>query len=1611
MKIAHIITEGRKRLVEGGNLSVNGHEAQHLDLKVTDRNFIVPVLNNLLLAINQGFKKQYKQDLWSPALLKSQEFLSGSSLHFFNVKGIPDETFVSKKPTVGDMDTMVDKTKEPQLQEFLTANQNKQIGPATLRGFKRGNEQFSSLWELQEPPIKIQIDFEFVAFENEKPTDWARFSHSSSWEDLQAGVKGVFHKWLIQSLAALTRKDFYLRKMVGRGKARQEEDVPTTDNMYSFAVSSKEGGGLRPKYEPVIDASTGKPVMKDGLSVMTASPTSGYEKDINKIFQSLLGQRISPEAAKSASQKFWSFTGLVDIVKELCTPQEKEQIVQAFLQKTIGPGSQGMYKNNPDKDISEKTLAINYLLSALKMPKPANLDQMLKDYRTTYKTDADDDNTAKAKSNDVVKGMAKNALDEATAPDYKRKGIQHIYNPGNSMEMKDAEFIDMCKEIASMGGKLDNAPINLKIDGAGIKFGKDSQGKPFFMTSKVTEPKYAENYGDFEKYGRSTGQDEERLNFTKNYDEALKTIVNADFMKDIPNDTIVQAEMLFTPMGKKEQGGLKFVNIPYDQKKLGTVMTLVPFSVKQYSTGETRPDQDKIKQALVKDSTKEIKMVNNQLQQNNVDVGAIVNPIAKNADKLLAAVKTRGDSEQKTKAHEILTQARKQLSDAIIENPNIQGKDQLGKNIEGLVLNLPSGRLAKVTSPEMKDKMAAKQAAGNKKPTTGGNRNKTAVVTVGSFSGHKGHQQLIDQTINMANQVGGDPYIYVSPVVGPDDPIPANMKVATLQKLYPEYANNIQVWNSAGTPVKKIEKELVLPPNSPYNKIILIVGSDRYDGFKKWMDSLENRMKDPEAIKKYGGTQNQVDYETIKSERAAGKGGTGISFTRLRDILKDPNASEQDKLNLWSKAFDTDKLGINWIKKLMDTTAQNMNISEQDIEVEGFLNEFKFPEDCNYMDKISMIESYVAHNGNLTESNSGEDNEQFLSLVSMSSKPVIDEKFILLSLVLQNGKVHQLQFPNVVTVLDTAGDDRFTAKHSDGRIEKYPKKIQKVNISAINLLFDSAEAYDRFRTMLELRFDKSLADPDFIKGVSSDGKIDESKIKDLIKKIKPLLGESTSEQKEKFFNILSEVKTRLDPKCWKGYHKKGTKIKSGTRVNNCVPNESVSSHIHSDKTPKLHGLSFKELDRLSESAGTNNYAKFDQALKKNLNLPNHVNTLETYGVYVRKLDENKITQEEHPSEIEQKLFSILDQRSSADSIDSAKIGDKVALLHLSTLNIPEHKIIARLNGFLNPKEIVKITENNGSFQQLEFADGSKYPEKDNDVFKMIQSWNMTKLFPSQDTASKAYTFYALMGKELSKVLDFDANVKQGVAEGSPQPGQAVVDAILKVMPVAQEIWFHGSRANGKHRRNSDTDILVVVPDNLVGDQYLGVVRILQKLSSHFDNYDIQPAKSGNNIHRIAQEEGQLLWSNKQGVAEGWKDAAVGGVMALGALGAGSGHAAAQTMPNINAQQVELTKKYYDILVKRAIEDDMELDTRTKNRLMAKAQDAAQLKIQQNNQSQSNPQGAVEPPQNKPKPSITNFPSISSERRVSKGAGQYESQDRAESSKENITENADYLEEK
>jgi LysM repeat protein len=905
--------ENLKKLMEGGNLTADPDKgwigdpkagaAQQINLQVTNRSLIVPILNDLLASINSAYQAQYKEPLWNPKLLKSQKFLSGSSLHFFNVKGIPDKVFVEKKPKVGDIDTMVDKEKETDLESFLTTNVNKTIGPGTLRGFQRGNEQFSSLWELQDPPIKIQIDLEYVKFDKDEPTPWSRFSHSSDWNDIQAGVKGVFHKYLIQSFAVLSKIDFIMRKRTGRGKNKIWQDVPTSDAMFSFAVSSKEGGGLRAKYTPVLNPVTNEPEMQDGLPVMLPLPTTGYEKDIGKMFQSLFGVKMNPKAAEQLADKFWSFTGLLDVMNTLLEPEEKSRVLGSFLNKTFGAGAQELYKNDPQRDSEEKMAAIELLMktTGAKPPEGMDLEQMRQEYVQAYKITAE-------------------TLDEAddiTAPprpDYSRQGIQHIYNrlPDgrvSSMEMRDDDFIELCKEIADNGGNLNGIQINLKVDGAGIRFGKDELDRPFFMTSKVTEPLYADNVGYFTNFGKEKGQSQEQLARTQSYDDALAIITGSKFIQTLPADTIVRAEMLYNPMAQKVDGQLKFVNIPYDPKKLGKQMTLVPFMVKQYSTGESTPDQDKIIQKLLSAGDKNIKIITNKLQQKGIDVSNIIEPVLNlnPADK---------------KANkEILDKARQELSLAIIDSPQLKGKNALGDNMEGIVINMPSGRPVKVTTSKMKEAIAAKMVS---RQTFGDTKERTAVVAIGNFAGHKGHEQLINFAIYKANEINGTPFIFVGHKVGPDDPIDINTKLETLQKLFPGVSVSVvenQIGASGqetqGNIFKKIEYELV--KKEPfYNNIIITVGSDQAN-IAKTAQQMQGRYSKFPPL-------SHVKVSTYVTPRKSEEGGTGVSTTQLRNTLK--TQSEEEAFKVWSQAYNVQKLGAEWIKHLMNIARKNMGIQK-----------------------------------------------------------------------------------------------------------------------------------------------------------------------------------------------------------------------------------------------------------------------------------------------------------------------------------------------------------------------------------------------------------------------------------------------------------------------------------------------------------------------------------------------------------------------------------------------------------------------------------------------------------------------------------------------------------
>ena len=120
-------------------------------------------------------------------------YLNGSSRWM-----LEDIRNIKVKNTLNDLDVMIPREKAKELwallesgkiQNYICCNRiNPEFIGNTLICLFRVNGK------------KLQVDFELAGFENRLPTEWARFSHSSSLEDAKEGIKGVFHKFMLRAL-------------------------------------------------------------------------------------------------------------------------------------------------------------------------------------------------------------------------------------------------------------------------------------------------------------------------------------------------------------------------------------------------------------------------------------------------------------------------------------------------------------------------------------------------------------------------------------------------------------------------------------------------------------------------------------------------------------------------------------------------------------------------------------------------------------------------------------------------------------------------------------------------------------------------------------------------------------------------------------------------------------------------------------------------------------------------------------------------------------------------------------------------------------------------------------------------------------------------------------------------------------------------------------------------------------------------------------------------------------------------------------------------------------------------------------------------------------------
>lgn len=288
--------------------------------------------------------------------MNGNKFLSGSARHFFDYDGISDSTFEAFKSSVGDIDTQVDVNHQLDLNKFLGMIEGQKVGWWTLIGHKLSGDQTISLWKFDDGMIQInvQVDFEFVDFENGIPTEWSEFSHSSSWEDIKLGVKGVAHKFILRALSAPMLRQCHIPAATSRSSAKVILSAP-----YAFSPQ-----GLRKKLEPIIEEN-GYHKIVDGLPAyrLLSTKETPFNRDISQIMA-----HFFPGADQSLVNEMWSFTGVLRLIKKYHSPEVIQEIADGFVHTLWGQGAQKLYRGNDYYDNNEKLRMVEVLTDILRIP-------------------------------------------------------------------------------------------------------------------------------------------------------------------------------------------------------------------------------------------------------------------------------------------------------------------------------------------------------------------------------------------------------------------------------------------------------------------------------------------------------------------------------------------------------------------------------------------------------------------------------------------------------------------------------------------------------------------------------------------------------------------------------------------------------------------------------------------------------------------------------------------------------------------------------------------------------------------------------------------------------------------------------------------------------------------------------------------------------------------------------------------------------------------------------------------------------------------------------------------------------------------------------------------
>lgn len=332
-------------------------------------------VQELFFELNRRFNDINRIPLWeSVEIIKSGYVFNGSTSFLMDPKY--NDEILDFKSYCGDIDITVPRELKEELWKYLQDIEETEIIPGVV--FMGSNkptiqsigEQINAVFTLtfEGKSYNCQVDFEFLEYENDKPTDWAKFSHSSNIVDTQENIKAVHHKFLIRALVGSSsyRDDIIICTQKSSPEKIQisKSKIHAKPRMFKFSV----GKGLRIAYEQMLD-NLGNPIIIDNKILFRDidSKKSEYITDIREICEhTFLQESVSDKDLVN----FESFIGCLSLMRKYLPREVIQETHDRYIDLLWGNPrgrAQELEAGNPDLDRKIKINGYQKFISVLQL--------------------------------------------------------------------------------------------------------------------------------------------------------------------------------------------------------------------------------------------------------------------------------------------------------------------------------------------------------------------------------------------------------------------------------------------------------------------------------------------------------------------------------------------------------------------------------------------------------------------------------------------------------------------------------------------------------------------------------------------------------------------------------------------------------------------------------------------------------------------------------------------------------------------------------------------------------------------------------------------------------------------------------------------------------------------------------------------------------------------------------------------------------------------------------------------------------------------------------------------------------------------------------------------